>query len=340
VKTFNVNVAVTDFVAFIVTVQEAPVALSQPDQLVKSESTAGVAVSVTEVLTLYVSEQSVPQLIPVGLLVTVPFPVFVTVKAKFLRVNVAVTVFAASIVTTQLPVAAVQAPLQPVKIEIPLAAAVNVTCVPISYASLQSAPAPVPQLIPAGLLVIVPSPVPVFVTVRTGFRVKLATTDFTESIVTTHPPVPEQDPFQPVKLESSVGAAVKATWVPALYVSEQSPPQLIPGPLTVPPPVPTLLTEREYGFRVKVAATVWAPFIATVHEVSVALSQPDQPSKVESSSGAAVSVTVSSTAKGAEQVVPQLIPGRSLVIVPCPFPGFSTCNVSSAWSRSPFCVAT
>jgi len=74
-----------------------------------------------------------PQLIPAGDDVTVPLPgspstetvSWVVVTA----VNVAVTLLAASIVTTQLPVP-VQAPLQPVNALPVLAVAVSVTLVP------------------------------------------------------------------------------------------------------------------------------------------------------------------------------------------------------------------
>jgi hypothetical protein len=64
-------------------------------------------------------------------------------------------------VTEQLPVPE-HAPDQPVKVELADAVAVNITSVPSLYASLQSEP----QLMPVGLLVTVPLPVPAFVTVR------------------------------------------------------------------------------------------------------------------------------------------------------------------------------
>ena len=68
------NVAVTVLAAVIVTVHVAPVAASHPIQLAKVDPAAGAAVSVTVLLLSYVSEQSVPQLIPDGLDVTVPEP--------------------------------------------------------------------------------------------------------------------------------------------------------------------------------------------------------------------------------------------------------------------------
>ena len=76
-------------------------------------------------------------------------------------VNVAVTEAAALIVTVQFPVP-VHAPLQPVNVEVASGAAVNVTTVPASYDALQVAP----QVIPAGLEVTVPLPVPLVVTVK------------------------------------------------------------------------------------------------------------------------------------------------------------------------------
>ncbi|TAJ20096.1 MAG: hypothetical protein EPO65_04830 [Dehalococcoidia bacterium] len=74
--------------------------------------------------------------------------------------NVAVTVFAASIVTTQLPVP-VQAPDHPVNVEVASGVAVRVTEVPEPNVAEQSAP----QVIPAGAEVTVPRPVPCRVTV-------------------------------------------------------------------------------------------------------------------------------------------------------------------------------
>jgi hypothetical protein len=78
-----------------------------------------------------------------------------------LRVNVAVTLRAADILTVQVPVP-VHAPLQPVKVEPVPAAAVRVTEVPDAYEALQV----LPQLIPVGFDVTVPDPVPLLVKVR------------------------------------------------------------------------------------------------------------------------------------------------------------------------------
>jgi hypothetical protein len=67
------NVAVTDALALRVTVQ-ALVPLHAPPQPVKVEFAPGVAVRVTCVPDWKLALQSVPQLIPEGLLLTVPLP--------------------------------------------------------------------------------------------------------------------------------------------------------------------------------------------------------------------------------------------------------------------------
>ena len=76
-------------------------------------------------------------------------------------VNVAVTLCAALIVTVQGAVPEHPPPVQPVKRESPFGVAVRVTTVPLVKLALQV----LPQLIPAGLEVTVPVPVPLLVTV-------------------------------------------------------------------------------------------------------------------------------------------------------------------------------
>jgi len=68
------NVAVTDALAVIVTVQ-VPVPLHAPAHPLKIAFALGVAVSVTCVLGVKLVLHEAPQLIPAGLLVTVPPPV-------------------------------------------------------------------------------------------------------------------------------------------------------------------------------------------------------------------------------------------------------------------------
>jgi len=123
--------------AFIVTLH-VPVPVQAPLHPMNVQPALGVAASVTSVPLGYVAEHVAPQLItgdPGDVLTTVPCPFFITVSVKDegggpLRLNVAVTDLAASIVTVQLPAPA-QAPLQPVKVESALGAAVSVTMVPL-----------------------------------------------------------------------------------------------------------------------------------------------------------------------------------------------------------------
>jgi hypothetical protein len=75
-------------------------------------------------------------------------------------VKVAVTEALLVNVKLQVPVP-VQAPDQPANVEVAFAAAVSVTMVPLVKLALHVGP----QLIPAGLLVIVPAPVPALWTV-------------------------------------------------------------------------------------------------------------------------------------------------------------------------------
>src|SRR5947209_9954200 len=120
-------------------------------------------------------------------------------------------------VTTQLPLP-VHAPVHPVKVEPVVAEGVSVTCVPLLKLALHV----VPQLIPAGLLVTVPVPVPAFVTETwhvTGLVVQLALTDCAAFIVTTQLPLPLHAPVHPVKVEPVVAAGVSVTCVPRLALA-------------------------------------------------------------------------------------------------------------------------
>ena len=136
-----------------------------------------------------------------------PPPVLVTVSVYEILVKVAVTLCAEFILTMQLPVP-VQTPLQPVKVEVASAAAVNVTDDPDEYVAEHVEP----QLMPPTLLVTVPEPVPAFVIVNMfGFFVNVTLTDFAESTVTMHGPVPVQAPLHPVNEDVLSGVAVKVT---------------------------------------------------------------------------------------------------------------------------------
>jgi hypothetical protein len=189
-------------------------------------------------------------------------------------------------------------------------------------------------LMPAGELVTVPVPVPLFVTERVKlllWSVKEAPTEAVAFMVTWHAPVPVQAPLQPAKVEPDAGAAVRLTTVPELNDAEQVEPQLMPAGelVTVPVPVPLFVTERLklLLWSVNDAPTDFAALIVTWHE-PVPLQAPLQPAKVEPDAGAAVRLTTVPELNDAEQVEPQLIPAGELVTVPVPVPLFVTERVN------------
>jgi hypothetical protein len=128
----------------------------------------------------------------------------------WLRVNVAVTICAAFIVTMHAPVPA-HAPDQPVKAEPAVAACVSVTTVPGGNVAVQVAP----QAMPAGAEVTVPLPLPARVTTRLRSSANAAWTDRSSVTVSVHAAVPAQPPpVQPTKVEPTAGAAVNVTCAP------------------------------------------------------------------------------------------------------------------------------
>src|ERR1700686_3723942 len=128
-----------------------------PANVLKVEGSPGVLVSVTWVPDAKGALHIEGQLIPAGLLVTLPVsvPGRVTVSVGGPCVKEAETDVLLFKVTTQAPMP-LQAPPHPAKFEPPLGVCVNVTCVPVGKFAAQT----VPQLIPAGVLVTVPVPVP------------------------------------------------------------------------------------------------------------------------------------------------------------------------------------
>jgi hypothetical protein len=131
-----VNVAVTPSTAVIEIVQvPVPLHAALPLQPVNVEPEFGAAVSTTLAFALKFAEHVVPQLMPVGELVTVPVPVpaFVTVNANCVVLKVAVTLSAALIVIVQVPVPLHAAlPLHPANVFPLFGVAVRVTGVPLA----------------------------------------------------------------------------------------------------------------------------------------------------------------------------------------------------------------
>src|SRR5207244_4111949 len=145
--------------------------------------------------------------------------------------------------------------------------------------------------------------------------------------VSTQAPVPEHPPpLQPLKVEPAAGVAVSVTAVPLAKLAVHVAPQVIPtGELvTVPLPVPALLTVSAKLGRPKVAVTVVAAETVTVQAPVPEQPPPLQPVKVEPAAALAVSVTPVPLGKLAEQVAPQLIPAGELVTVPLPVPALLT----------------
>jgi hypothetical protein len=133
-----------------------------------------------------------------------------------------------------------QAPDQPANLERAEATAVSVTAVPCRKACAQLAP----QLIPAGLELTVPVPLPAFLSVSVLSLSKLAVAAWSVLMVRVQLPVPEQAPDQPAKRDPAEAVAVRVTAVPCPKACAQVEPQLIPAglELTVPVPLPALVS--------------------------------------------------------------------------------------------------
>ena len=224
-----------------------PVLQSWPLQPVNLESASAVAFKVTTVPLSNNVEQVGPQLIPAGVLITLPLPVPFLVRDRenfvweLSELNVALQVLATSIIIFP---ALHPVPLQPAKVEPAADVAVRVVTVPL----VNDAEQVLPQLMPEGLLVTVPLPVPFFVIdridfVSAGCGLKVAVQVLATSMVIT--PLLQPVPLHPANVEPSAGVAVNVTSVPLLNGAEHVPAQLMPdGPLvTVPFPVPLLVTK-------------------------------------------------------------------------------------------------
>jgi hypothetical protein len=246
---WSAKAAVTLVAALIETTHEPVPAQPPPLQPAKAEPAAGLAVRDTLLPVGKAAAQLAPQAIPAGALVTVPAPapVLLTVRVTGSGANVAVTLVAALNATTHAPVPEQPPPLHPEKAEPAAAAAVRVTLLPPGKVEEQV----VPQLMPAGVLVTLPLPVPERLTLsETGCGVNVAVTLVAELNVTTHAPVPEQPPpLHPLNVEPAAGLAVRVTLLPPGKVEEQVAPQLMPAGelVTVPLPEPEAVTLSETG---------------------------------------------------------------------------------------------
>jgi hypothetical protein len=125
------------------------------------------------------------------------------ITGVFPLLNVAVTAVAAVTVTTQVPVPEHPPPVQPVNVEPSAGNAVSVTAVPLAKFAVHV----VGQLIPAGLLLTVPLPVPFSFTVSAiPLLLKFAVADSFAVIVKVQVPVPSQiSPPHPANVEPEFG---------------------------------------------------------------------------------------------------------------------------------------
>ena len=141
-----------------------------------------------------------------------PVPFSVTFSVAL---NVAVTLSAALIVTTHVPVPLHTPPDQLVKLDPEEADAVKVTVLPLLNTDEHWLLVGL-QVIPAGLLVTRPAPLPLSVTLSAKvISVKVAVTLSAALIVVTQELVPPQPPpDQPAKVELAFGVAVSVTCVP------------------------------------------------------------------------------------------------------------------------------
>ncbi|MEY4366045.1 MAG: hypothetical protein RLZZ305_1389 [Actinomycetota bacterium] len=267
-----VNFAVTDRATDIVTVHVAVVPEQAPVHPSNCHPESGVAVNVTEVPSANGAEQVPPELVqpvmPAGEEPTEPpEPSTVTVSVLSLGAtysNVAVTDFAADIVTSQGPEGLVHAPLHPENTQLVAAALVRVTTEDSSK-DADADPAAT-RATPVGADVTVPEPTCVTVSVHT--RTKVTVTDFAEVMVTAQvDAVPEHPPpLQELTPQPEAGVAVSTTevWSSKSAFADPAAARLTPDGDEATPPDPTWVTDNAQNLT-KVAVTDFASLIVTEH---------------------------------------------------------------------------
>ncbi len=163
-----------------------------------------------------------------------------------LPLKLAVTFWSALIVTVQVPLP-LQAPLQPLNVWALTGVSASVTCWPVEKLALHPTTLPVVQLIPAGVEVTVPEPVPVKLTRSVRFpalpAVKVADTCMLLLSVSVQVELPEQEPpLHPVKVEPEPGVAVSVIEAPDVKLLVHWLGQLMPAGEEVTVPLPITLT--------------------------------------------------------------------------------------------------
>ena len=154
------NVAVTEVLAVRFTLHVPVPEQPPPDQPPNVVPALGLAVSVTAVPLAKLALHVAPHVIPAGELLTVPVPLpdvrtdnWKLLAAAVLNVAVTEALAAAIMLHADVPL---QAPDQPANVELAFGVAVSVIAVPDGKLALHVCP----QLMPAGVLLTVPAPVP------------------------------------------------------------------------------------------------------------------------------------------------------------------------------------
>lgn len=289
------KVATTSVAADSMTVQ-VPEPMHAPPQPEKTEPVPATAVSVTRVPVEKVLMQSPVQSTPAGDEVTRPLPTPEkrTESGSETVVNVAVTLTTSCTVTVHAPMPE-HAPLQPANAEPEAAIGQSVTTVRVSYIALQVAP----QLMPDGVEMTVPEPLPAFVTFNVlGAFTKVAVTFFASFATTVQVVlVPEHAPLQPVKVEPASTVAVSVTEVSVSNVAEQVAPQSMAAgaETTRPLPAPAFVTVTRFSLKVAVMTVGPGASMYTWHSSEgpsgpVRHSSESHPAKREPGAGVAVSM--------------------------------------------------
>jgi hypothetical protein len=239
----GLKVAVTDSLTVRATEQAPVPEQPAPLQPAKVEPAAGVAVSEIFVPPVKLAVHVPGQLIPLGLLVTVPLPEPATTTVSLwctggIESRSHGLVHRQSYGTGTVPDQ--PAPLQPAKVEPAAGVAVSEIFVPPVKLAVH-----VPgQLIPLGLLVTVPLPEPATTTVSGGVLggLKVAVTNWLAfSVMEQTPLLGQPAPLQPANVEPVVGVAISVTCLLLAKLPEHvpTPGQLIPLGLLLTVPVPT-----------------------------------------------------------------------------------------------------
>src|SRR5438132_3018393 len=107
-------------------------------------------------------------------------------------------------------------------------------------------------------------------------------------------------PLQPPKVEPPPAVAVSVTTLPLSYVNTHVGPQLMPPSLevTVPLPVPPLLTVRVNRCTLNVAVTDDAPLLVSVQVVAATATPPLQPPPTKTPPRLGVAVTATAPPSG------------------------------------------